>query len=220
MTDRQMFKHRVHSSFVRRELLCLAVFKADTLGWRLGASCATKLAFRGSLRQGDGGADFAYQSQREKNIRCGDLASLHTLWHQRWESARRATDILTTWEVSQYTHIYLTLHILQLVFLSFNQSYQYICCLPASTVFKSAAHLYSLAKTWAPESVIRYGKSNKYAKRINPKSIHLFLSEMRGLDRKIGQRHVRCSIHTNLSDLSLWEWTFEENHKNTKFVVL
>lgn len=41
LTDRQMFKQSVHSSFVRRGLLCLDAFKADTVWWRLGASCAT-----------------------------------------------------------------------------------------------------------------------------------------------------------------------------------
>lgn len=51
MTDRQMFKQCVHSSFVRKELLCLATFKADTVGWRLGASCATKLVFCGQVGQ-------------------------------------------------------------------------------------------------------------------------------------------------------------------------
>lgn len=46
-TGRQMFKQCVHSPLVRRGPPCLAAFKADTVGWRLGASCATKLLVAG-----------------------------------------------------------------------------------------------------------------------------------------------------------------------------
>lgn len=50
-TGRQMFKQCVHSPLVRRGPPCLAAFKADTVGWRLGASCATKLLCRRSVGQ-------------------------------------------------------------------------------------------------------------------------------------------------------------------------
>lgn len=64
-TGRQMFKQCVHSPLVRRGPPCLAAFKADTVGWRLGASCATKLLCRASVGQ-TGGRFYTSKPRRQR----------------------------------------------------------------------------------------------------------------------------------------------------------
>lgn len=91
MTDWQMFKQCVHSSFVGRGLLCLAAFKTDTVGWRSGTSCATKLVLRGSGSWTRGG-DFIYQKPNWDKGKIWGAGDLEFTWSVRTSGARECQE--------------------------------------------------------------------------------------------------------------------------------